>query len=140
MFFVLKNFWIALFFFLLYTLKKLNQSYCIYQKKFCLSIKKLWKILPYMPEIVEFQTMMNLELLFKSCSSYCETCLEHEGEWKEHGYKKQDFQRIYLLYAHHYNLQFLYFQLTFWRSKTLIPGVFFRKFCPYVWLVFMSCF
>ena len=63
-----------------------------------------------MPEIVEFQTMMNLELLFKSCSSYCETRLEHEGEWsqKEHGYKEQDFQSIYLQYPCHYNLQFLY--------------------------------
>ena len=40
----------------------------------------------------------------------------------------------------HYNPRFVYVLPTFWKSKTFFQGVFFRKFCPYVWLVFKSGF
>ena len=39
-----------------------------------------------------------------------------------------------LLYAHHYNLCFVYFLLTFWSPKTFSQGAYFLKFWPYVWL------
>ena len=37
--------------------------------------------------------------------------------------------------ARHYNPRFVYFLPTFWKSKSFFQGGFFRKFCPYVWLV-----
>jgi hypothetical protein len=48
-------------------------------------------------------------------------------------------ERYQLPYAH-YNPRFVYFLPTFWRPKTFFQGVFFRKVCPYVWLVFNSGF
>jgi hypothetical protein len=47
---------------------------------------------------------------------------------------------IHIPYARHYNPRFVYFLPTFWKSKTFFQRVFFRKFCPYVWLVFKSGF
>jgi len=38
------------------------------------------------------------------------------------------------------SLSILYFLPTFWKSKTFFQGGFFRKFCPYVWLVLKSGF
>ena len=50
------------------------------------------------------------------------------------------FALYYIPYARHYNPRFVYFLPTFWKSKTFFQGGFFRKFCPYVWLVFKSGF
>ena len=44
----------------------------------------------------------------------------------------------HLPYGRHYNPQFVYFLPNFWKSKTFFEGGFFRKFCPYVRLVFKS--
>ena len=45
-----------------------------------------------------------------------------------------------LPYARHYNPRLVYFLPTFWKSKTFFQGGFFKKVCPYVWLVFKSGF
>ena len=45
-----------------------------------------------------------------------------------------------ILYAHHYNPQFVYFLPTFRSPKTFFQWAFFLKFWPYVWLVFKSGF
>ena len=45
-----------------------------------------------------------------------------------------------LPYAHHYNPRFVYFLPTFTRPFLCFQGDFFRKFCPYVWLVLKSGF
>ena len=44
---------------------------------------------------------------------------------------------VCITYALHYNLGFV---PTFWRPKTFLQGGFSRKFCLYVWLVFMRGF
>jgi hypothetical protein len=44
------------------------------------------------------------------------------------------------LYARHYNPRLVYVLSHFWRPFHCFQGVFFRKFCPYVWLVFKSGF
>ena len=46
---------------------------------------------------------------------------------------------FYILYARHYN-RFVYFLPTFKRPFLCFQRVFFRKFCPYAWLVFKSDF
>ena len=41
-----------------------------------------------------------------------------------------------LQYVHHYNPRLLYLLPHFWSPFHCFQGGFFRKFCPYVWLVF----
>ena len=43
-----------------------------------------------------------------------------------------------LPYARHYNPWFVYFLPTFGVHFFVFKEFFFRKFCPYVWLVFKS--
>ena len=45
---------------------------------------------------------------------------------------------IWLLYARHYNPQLVYSLPNFWKVFLCFQGGFFKKFCPYVWLVFKS--
>ena len=40
--------------------------------------------------------------------------------------------------AHHYNLRFVIFKPTFWRSKTFFQWILFRKLYLFVWLV-LNC-
>ena len=42
----------------------------------------------------------------------------------------------YIPYMHHYNPQLVYFYPPFLKPISLFSRRFFRKFCPYVWLVF----
>ena len=44
----------------------------------------------------------------------------------------------YLPYARHYKPRLVYFLPHFWKPFLCFQGVFFRKFCPYVWLVFKT--
>ena len=45
---------------------------------------------------------------------------------------------IHLLYACHYKPRPVHFSLHFWRPNPCFQRGFFRKFCPYVWIVFKS--
>ena len=53
---------------------------------------------------------------------------------------KNSNRSFWIPYPRHYNLRFVYFLPTFWKPKMFFQGCFFRKFCPYVWLVFKSGF
>ena len=44
----------------------------------------------------------------------------------------------YIPYARHYNPRFVYFLPNIWSPKTFFQWGFFRKSCPYVWIVFKS--
>ena len=48
-------------------------------------------------------------------------------------------KKLYILYANHFNLQFVYFKPTFWRSKTFFPVYFSWSFLQIILPLCMVC-